>query len=94
MSVSARSSEDDRSITQTGFVGRDTDIHRVQDAAARNHVLVGAVASDPTRYGLTGNEITRYDNAINVQNGLTRSGSRPGQTCTATLPANTTSTAR
>ncbi|MCV7200203.1 alpha/beta hydrolase [Mycobacterium angelicum] len=46
------------------------DLHRVQDLAKLNGVDPSAVVSDPAKYGLTADDITRYTNAIQTRNGL------------------------
>lgn len=46
------------------------DINRVQSAAARNDVPVNVVTQHPELCGLTATDITRYNNAIQTQKGL------------------------
>ena len=46
------------------------DIARIQNAAAQNHVSVEQVTQHPEQYGLTPTAITRYNNAMQTQKGL------------------------
>jgi hypothetical protein len=46
------------------------DIARVQSAAAQNHVSADQVTQHPEQYGLTPTAITRYNNAMQTQKGL------------------------
>lgn len=46
------------------------DLHRVQDLAKLHGVDPSALVGDPGKYGLTGDDITRYTNAIQTRNGL------------------------
>lgn len=46
------------------------DVHRVADLAELNGVDASAIVSDPGKYGLTADNITRYTNAIQTRNGL------------------------
>jgi hypothetical protein len=46
------------------------DIARIQNAAAQNHVSVEQVSQHPEQYGLTPTAITRYNNAMQTQKGL------------------------
>lgn len=53
------------------------DIARVQSVAAQNHVSVDQVTQHPELYGLTPSAITRYNNALQTQNGLKTNGTNP-----------------
>ncbi len=46
------------------------DLTRVRDIANRNGVSVDDVMRDPTKYGLSGTDITRYQNANETKQGL------------------------
>ena len=46
------------------------DISRVHDAATRSGVSDTDVVRDPAKYGLTGTDITRYQNALKTSDGL------------------------
>jgi hypothetical protein len=46
------------------------DLDRVQRAAGENRVSPDAVVANPQRYGLTPTDITRYNNAQRVKEGL------------------------
>ena len=48
----------------------DDDLDRVENAAQRNNVSADEVAANPGRYGLSDNDITRYQNATKTQEGL------------------------
>ncbi|WP_433714613.1 alpha/beta hydrolase [Nocardia sp. CA-084685] len=59
----------------------NADIHRVEAMAKAKGVSVAAIQKDPTKYGLTADDLTRYHNAINVKAGLDAYSGRkkPGQ---------------
>jgi len=46
------------------------DIERVRQAAADHHVSDADVTADPEKYGLTQNDITRYNNGLQTEAGL------------------------
>ncbi len=48
------------------------DLHRVEDLA-KNGVSVNDILSDPSKYGLSFNQVTRYNNAVQARNGLATS---------------------
>lgn len=48
----------------------DDDLDRLENIAERHHVSVDDVAADPGRYGLSDNDVTRYQNARETQEGL------------------------
>ncbi|MFI6369266.1 alpha/beta hydrolase [Nocardia sp. NPDC050630] len=48
----------------------NADIHRIEDMAKAKGVSVEAIQKDPTKYGLTADDVTRYHNANNVLAGL------------------------
>lgn len=48
----------------------DDDLDRVENAARANNVSTDEVAANPGRYGLSENDITRYQNARKTQEGL------------------------
>lgn len=48
----------------------DDDLDRVESAARSNNVSADEVAANPGRYGLSENDITRYQNAKKTQEGL------------------------
>ncbi len=48
----------------------DDDLDRVENVAERNHVSADEVTANPGRYGLSDNDITRYQNARKTQEGL------------------------
>jgi hypothetical protein len=56
------------------------DITRVQNAAAQGHVGLDQVTQHPEQYGLTPSAITRYNNALQTQNGLKTDGTNPDGT--------------
>ncbi|SPM41927.1 hypothetical protein MNAB215_4144, partial [Mycobacterium numidiamassiliense] len=51
---------------------KDQDLARVRDVAGRYGVDVKDVMRDPSKYGLTATDITRYQNADQTQQGLDR----------------------
>lgn len=53
------------------------DIARVQNVAAQNHVPVEQVTQHPELYGLRPSAITRYNSALQTQNGLKTNGTNP-----------------
>ncbi|MCB0922987.1 MAG: alpha/beta fold hydrolase [Mycobacterium sp.] len=54
------------------------DLRRVTDVAAEHRVAVAEVIADPLRYGLSRAQVTRYGNAVRVQEGLTQNAERTG----------------
>lgn len=48
------------------------DLHRVEDLA-KNGVSVNDILSDPSKYGLSPNQVMRYNNAVQARNGLATS---------------------
>lgn len=55
---------------QVNVAVMDDDLTRVEDVAARNDVASDEVVANPARYGLSANDITRYQNAARTQEGL------------------------
>ncbi len=56
----------------------NADLHRVEDTATKQGVTVNAVATNPTDYGITPTELTRYTNAWRTRQGLTAAADEPG----------------
>ncbi|MEE6179067.1 putative alpha/beta hydrolase [Mycobacterium sp. 050134] len=50
----------------------NADLHRVEDTATKRDVTVDDIAANPTEYGLTPIELTRYTNARRARDGLAR----------------------
>lgn len=48
----------------------DDDLDRVENVADQNHVSVDDVMNNPGKYGLSANDVTRYQNARRTQEGL------------------------
>lgn len=46
------------------------DLHRVEDIAKLGGVDVSEILNDPSKYGLTSDDITRYTNAVQTRHGL------------------------
>lgn len=55
----------------------DDDLDRVDGVAARNNVSTDEVIANPSRYGLSDNDITRYQNASRTQDGLLHQSGAP-----------------
>ncbi|AQT78007.1 hypothetical protein B1R94_00285 [Mycolicibacterium litorale] len=55
-----------------------TDIENIEEAAARRGVSVQDVLDDPFRYGCTPNDVTRYTNAVKVNQALADDHLRTG----------------
>ncbi|MBS4728412.1 hypothetical protein MSM1_08705 [Mycobacterium sp. SM1] len=53
------------------------DLQRVREIANRNHVTVDDVVRDPTKYGLSVADITRYQNADQTKQGLDHDAGDP-----------------
>ena len=54
------------------------DLDRVRRAAAIHRVTASEVAADPGRFGLSAGEVTRYRNAVQVQEGLAYNRAQTG----------------
>ncbi|CAM3416469.1 alpha/beta hydrolase [Mycobacterium colombiense] len=48
------------------------DLHRVEDLA-KNGISVNDILADPSKYGLSPNQVMRYNNAVQARNGLATS---------------------